>query len=66
MFVISQHDFYSRAAEREEFVWFVVRYSNGACKPETVEHWPISKLLAAVKHLGKWIDIENKNANATG
>lgn len=63
MFVLATHDFISRAIKREEYVWFVVRYSNGAVHPRDVARWPISELLAAVKHLGHWLDVENANAN---
>ncbi len=64
MFVLAQHDFISRAAEREQNLWFIVRYSNGAVTPDEVAGWPLSKMMAGVKHLGFWLDRENANAAA--
>jgi hypothetical protein len=65
MLLILRHDFISRAAERQQHVWFIVRYSNGAVGPDEVSSWPISKMMAGVKHLGYWLDRENANSKTT-
>lgn len=43
----------------------MVRYSNGAVSPFEVERWGLSRLRKATKHLGYWLDAENKNSKAT-
>lgn len=51
--------------QHEKNVWFVVRYSNGALHPSEVERWPLSRLRKVVKHLGFWLDTENKNSKSS-
>lgn len=59
---LTTDDYLNRAAEHQDHIWFVVRYSNGAVHPDEVSHWPLSKLAGAVMGLGKWLDNENKNS----